>query len=340
MILICAIAGCKKEEEPTKGHTLEPTTEEITEPTTNEKHECSFSSEWTSDDESHWHLCSCGEKTEVISHTWNEGTVQVEATEDMEGLMIYSCTVCNQNKEVVIPKLEHTHNYGSKWGSDSSTHWHLCACGSKEDIAVHTWDAGQVSVEPTEEATGLKIYTCTICDEEREIALPKLPHSHKYSSEWKYDETGHWHECSCEVKSLITPHKWDDGEVKLEATEESTGIKLYTCIECGKTKEIEISIPLEWVELVIKHQYSEGVAWANVLKLYVWIVYNNGCISTNKEIAAELNISESTVCSAKNVLTKEFEIITKKNISEKIFDGTFRTLGQIIEPSAWWNNTE
>ena len=105
-------------------------------------------------------------------------------------------------------------------------------------------------------------------------------------------------------------------------------------------KETEISLPLEWVDLVINHQYSEGVAWANVLKLYIWIVYNNSSISTNKEIAAELNISESTICSAKNVLTNEFEIITKKNISEKIFDGTFRTLGQIIEPSAWWNNTE
>ncbi len=105
-------------------------------------------------------------------------------------------------------------------------------------------------------------------------------------------------------------------------------------------KATDISLPLEWVDLVIKHKYSEGVAWANVLKLYVWIVYNNGCISTNREIAAELGISESTVCSAKNVLEKEFAIITKKNISEKIHDATFRTLGQIIEPLAWWNNTE
>ena len=120
--------------------------------------------------------------------------------------MIYSCTVCNQNKEVVIPKLEHTHNYGSQWGSDSSTHWHLCVCGSKEDIAAHSWDAGQVSVEATEESTGLKIYTCTICGEEREIALPKLPHSHKYSSEWKYDETGHWHECHCKDRKDFATH--------------------------------------------------------------------------------------------------------------------------------------
>ena len=105
-------------------------------------------------------------------------------------------------------------------------------------------------------------------------------------------------------------------------------------------KEIEIKLPLEWVDLVIKHKYSGEVAWANVLKLYIWIVYNNGCISTNREIAAELGVSESTVCSAKNVLDKEFAIIAKKNISEKLHDGTFRTLGQIIEPSAWWNNTE
>ena len=144
----------------------------------------------------------------------------------------------------------------------------------------------------------------------------------------------------------ITPQSRNRNRIKDSLNYLSTD-EWIRCNKDGRTlllalipKETEISLPLEWVNLVIKHQYSEGVAWANVLKLYVWIVYNNGCISTNKEIAAELNISESTVCSAKNVLTNEFEIITKKNISEKIFDGTFRTLGQIIEPSAWWNNTE
>ena len=106
-------------------------------------------------------------------------------------------------------------------------------------------------------------------------------------------------------------------------------------------KATKISLPLEWVKLVINHNYSsEGVAWTQVLKLFVWIVNNEGKLSTNKEIAAELDVSESTVCSAKNVLEKEFEIITKKKVSEKFFDGMFRTLGQRIEPSAWWNNTE
>lgn len=105
-------------------------------------------------------------------------------------------------------------------------------------------------------------------------------------------------------------------------------------------KATKISLPLEWVDLVIKHKYSGEVAWANVLKLYIWIVHNKGDKSTNKEIAASLGISESTVCSAKNVLDKEFDIITKRNISERYFEGGFRTIGQVLEASALWNNIE
>ena len=104
-------------------------------------------------------------------------------------------------------------------------------------------------------------------------------------------------------------------------------------------KATEISLPLEWVDLVIKHKYAREVAWANVLKLYIWIICNKGDKSTNKEIAASLGVSETTVCSAKNVLEKEFGIITKRNISVRCFDG-FRSIGQILEASALWNNIE
>ena len=35
-------------------------------------------------------------------------------------------------------------------------------------------------------------------------------HTHKYGTEWKYDETNHWHECECGNKADITAHnfKW------------------------------------------------------------------------------------------------------------------------------------
>ena len=105
-----------------------------------------------------------------------------------------------------------------------------------------------------------------------------------------------------------------------------------------KPKETEIKIPLELARSIINHEYSaeEQVAWEQVLKLYIWVVHNDLDIVINKIIAAALSTSESTVCSAKNVLVKEYEAITKKKISEKWGDDCFRTLGQELRACAWW----
>ena len=43
-----------------------------------------------------------------------------------------------------------------------------CAAGA------HAWDAGKVTVEPTETTTGIKVYTCKICGETKTVRLPKL----------------------------------------------------------------------------------------------------------------------------------------------------------------------
>jgi hypothetical protein len=60
-------------------------------------------------------------------------------------------------------------------------------------------------------------------------------------------------------------------------------------------------------------------------------------VVTNAMIAAELGISESTVCSAKNVLQYEYENISRRKISEKRGD-FFRTLGQELAASAFWKD--
>ena len=57
---------------------------------------------------------------------------------------------------------------------------------------------------------------------------------------------------------------------------------------------------------------------------------------TNDMIAMDLGVSASTVVSAKNVLEREYENITKRKISEKLGEDTFRTLGQELAANAWW----
>lgn len=102
-------------------------------------------------------------------------------------------------------------------------------------------------------------------------------------------------------------------------------------------KATEIPLPRLWVQSVIRHDYSgESVAFAQVLKVFAWITGNEADIVTNDMIAAELNISASTVVSAKNVLEREYENITKKRISEKLGENFFRNLGQELRTNAWW----
>ena len=102
-------------------------------------------------------------------------------------------------------------------------------------------------------------------------------------------------------------------------------------------KDTEIALPRLWVQSVIRHDYSgESVAFAQVLRVFMWIAENKMDIVTNDMIAADLNISASTVVSAKNVLEREYENITKRKVSEKLGENIFRTLGQELAAGAWW----
>ena len=68
-----------------------------------------------------------------------------------------------------------------------------------------------------------------------------VPHSHNYGTEWKYDETNHWHECECGNKADITAHnfKWI---VDKEATATEKGSKHEECTVCGY-KKAAVDIP-------------------------------------------------------------------------------------------------
>ena len=127
------------------------------------------------------------------------------------------------------------------------------------------------------------------------------------------------------------------------AIESLTSKGFITWNSSGRTQTLKvipkatgITLPRPWVQSVIRHDYSsENVAFAQVLKLFLWIAHNKREIVTNKEIAADLGVSVSTVVSAKNVLEREYENITKRKVSEKCGD-SFISLGQELAASAWW----
>ena len=137
----------------------------------------------------------------------------------------------------------HTHNYGTEWKYDETNHWHECECGNKADITAHTFKQ-IIDKEATATEKGSKHEECTVCGYKKAaVDIPKIDsHNHNYGTEWKYDETNHWHECEDGNKADITAHnfKWI---VDRKATTTEKGSKHEECTVCGY-KKTAVDIPV------------------------------------------------------------------------------------------------
>ena len=172
-------------------------------------------------------ICSnCGEviSTKEIpatgEHTWDNGTVTTEPTENEPGVRTFTCAVCGATKTAPIPATG-AHDYQftrtvaptcTAGGYDLYT---CSGCGATEkrnptDALGHKWDSGKVTTEPTETVPGVRTYTCTVCGEVKTEVIPA---------------TG------------AHTHKWDAGKVTTAPTATAPGVRTYTCTICGLTKE-------------------------------------------------------------------------------------------------------
>lgn len=136
----------------------------------------------------------------------------------------------------------HTHKYGTEWKYDETNHWHECECGNKADITAHNFK-WIVDRKATTTEKGSKHEECTVCGYKKTaVDIPKIDsHNHNYGTEWKYDNTNHWHECEDGEKADITAHnfKWITDK---EATATEKGSKHEECTVCGY-KKAAVDIP-------------------------------------------------------------------------------------------------
>ena len=184
--------------------------------------------DWTYDENGHWHSCvvdGCSSKSEEAVHTYDAGEVITPATEEAEGVISYTCTVCGYAKTEAIAKLPHTHKL------------------TKVD-----------EVAPTCTAAGTKAYyTCSGCDQifsdeegQNAIAAPET-----------IDALGHSEEiiagkdATCTEKGLSEGKKCSVcGETlvaqeeiaALGHTEEILPAKAATCTETGLTEGKKCSV--------------------------------------------------------------------------------------------------
>ena len=115
------------------------------------------------------------------NHIWDAGVVTREATERENGICTYTCTLCGDTKEEIIPALPHKHNYDAVVTAPTCTEkgytTHTCACGDSYvdtyvDALGHSWDSGKVTKQPTATETGVRTYTCTRCSATKTETIP------------------------------------------------------------------------------------------------------------------------------------------------------------------------
>ena len=202
------------------------------------------STEWSKDENNHWHGCAnCDEKFESAAHTWDGGSETTSASCTEPGVKTFTCTVCGQTKTEEIPVADH--EISTEWSKDENNHWHDCAnCDEKFENAAHTWNEGVETTPATETSTGVKTFTCTVCGQTRTQEIPVLDHVHVPATEWSKDENNHWHGCAgCEEHLDEAAHTWNDGVVSKEAKCNVPGEKTFTCTVCGQTRTETILAP-------------------------------------------------------------------------------------------------
>lgn len=68
---------------------------------------------------------------------------------------------------------------------------------------------------------------------------------HEAKSEWKYNDTQHWHECATkghDDKLDEAGHVWDEGVITTQPTETTEGVKTISCTVCGYQKTEPIAV--------------------------------------------------------------------------------------------------
>ena len=141
------------------------------------------------------------------------------------------------------------HKYSSEWKFDEKTHWHECTTKKHTDTTekiphVFTWT----------EKTPAGVHTDKVekgvceCGYETERTISGTA-THTYGTEWTKDESGHWHDSTCDatapthdaIKGNFAAHTFDEGVETKPADYGVVGEKKFTCTVCGyeKTEDID-----------------------------------------------------------------------------------------------------
>ena len=184
--------------------------------------------------------------TETAEHTW-VWVVDQEAALGQPGKQHEECTGCHakRNENTEIPALQ---DYAVTVTGGTAT----VAAGTP---ITHAMEGVEVTITADAPETG-KVFdkwvvlegNVTLADATKATTTFTMPandvkleatykdaspsHTHSYGTDWKYDDTNHWHECECGDKADTAAHSFQ-WVIDKAATKEATGIRHEECTVCG-----------------------------------------------------------------------------------------------------------
>ena len=140
------------------------------------------------------------------------------------------------------------HDYGDWESADDDMHTRRCSrCEDVETAPHNKIEDHSRYRNPTVDSTGLRVFVCAECGEAFYEILPKLDHTHIFTSQTfpaTCTENGRVvYTCTiCEAVSVLETesalgHDYDDGEVLREESCTQDGLVIYTCLRCGEQTE-------------------------------------------------------------------------------------------------------
>ena len=160
---------------------------------TGSTHTHSYGTDWKYDDTNHWHECECGDKADIAAHSASEWIIDTAATETADGAKHKECTVCKKVLETATIPATHSHSY------------------NQETVKP---EALKTPADCTSNAVYFKSCSCGAISTTDTFVAMNTALGHAYGSDWKYDSTNHWHECSrCHDKKDEAAHDYGSDNV-------------------------------------------------------------------------------------------------------------------------------
>lgn len=163
-------------------------------------------------------VCSeCGS----ARHDWSAWEQELEATCHSLGKEHRSCGVCGKTENRKLEMLPHS--FGAWTFYSASNHVHTCTVCRKTEYAVHSYDEGELTREPTCKKTGEKTFTCADCGGQR-----------------------------TESVRPTELHNWGQSVELQKPSCKEEGLEQHTCLDCGLTETLHTAKTTD-------HQFGEWI---------------------------------------------------------------------------------